>query len=99
MSEHPSPGPDRIEAAFEPMRVAEIAEGLYEVEPVDGEDVYRVDVDLGACLCPDFEYRSEEIGACKHIIRVRAVHEAKQLPDVGVELESGSDLVDGVHPA
>jgi carbon monoxide dehydrogenase subunit G len=71
------PGPERVERALsDPMQVAELAGGIYEVQTLGGDN-YRVDVETGTCLCDDYEYRGEEIGACKHIIRVRAVHEGR----------------------
>lgn len=83
MTDQPAPGPKRIERALTtPMRVDKLAPGVYEVQSVGSDEVQRVDVEYGACLCEDFQYRSEEIGACKHLIRARAVHEARQLPAV-----------------
>jgi len=65
-----------VEAATQRMATMEIADGLYLVDNGKrGEDhaQYRVEPDLPACTCADWEYRSEELGAdgCKHIRRVR----------------------------
>jgi hypothetical protein len=48
----------------------ETAPGLYHVYSEDGESRYLADVRLGACECPDFEYRSPA-GGCKHVRRAR----------------------------
>lgn len=73
---------DRIERAIrDPMHVQRLAPGVYEVVTLAG-DRYRVDVTLGACRCPDFEYRGRQSGfACKHLVRARAVHEGREVRD------------------
>lgn len=80
MAVHPPRLPDRVERAFEPMHVTRIAPEIYEVVALDG-DTYRVDLAIGACLCEDYEYRGQDRAgfACKHLIRARAVEEARQL--------------------
>jgi len=65
-----------VAAATERMAVAELADGLFLVDNGQhGADhaQYTVKPDLPACTCPDWEYRSEELGddGCKHIRRVR----------------------------
>lgn len=84
MSENPSPsfptpGPSRVEKALsDPMNIEEVSAPMYVVQTVGGDE-YRIDVELGACECDDYHYRSEEIGACKHIVRARAHHEAREV--------------------
>lgn len=75
--------PDRIERALvDPMALTEIAPRMYEVVTLDGES-YRVDVEAGACTCPDFEYREV---CCKHQIRARVERETRQIAaERGVE--------------
>jgi len=80
VTEQPAPGPGRIERAFQPMDVEELAGSVYRVRTLGGHD-YRVDVEAGVCLCDDFQHRGETIGACKHIIRARMVHEGKEVQE------------------
>lgn len=70
----------RVERALrDPMHVTHLAPGVYAVVVLDGTE-YRVDVTLGACSCPDYEYRGRQSGfACKHLVRARAVHEAREV--------------------
>jgi hypothetical protein len=52
------------------------APGLYLVTTASGSS-YTVDPDLGACECPDAEYRD---ATCKHVRRVRFERGARQVP-------------------
>jgi len=52
------------------------AAGLYHVTTASGSS-YTVDPDLGACECPDAEYRD---ATCKHVRRVRFETGARQVP-------------------
>jgi len=77
-SSPPTPATARrsVEAATQRMATVEVADGLFLVDNgKHGEDheQYRVEPDLPACTCGDWEYRSEDLGAdgCKHIRRVR----------------------------
>jgi predicted nucleic acid-binding Zn finger protein len=54
-------------AMLEGMSVEPIAPGMYSVRKGDGTE-YVVDIDGGACTCPDFRYREVE---CKHLRRAR----------------------------
>lgn len=67
-----------VRAACDPLATARLADGLWLVDNGklgDSHDQYRVDPDKPACTCPDWQYRSDELGAdgCKHIRRVRMV--------------------------
>lgn len=71
---------DRLDRALaEPMCIEILAPGIYEVTSLDGE-TYRVDPSLGACQCPDFEYRASTTDdlVCKHVAAVVA----RRGPDV-----------------
>ena len=61
-----------LRAASEHMTVIEEAQALFSVTTQSGSE-YTVDLREPACTCPDFEYRSEQLGeqGCKHIRRVR----------------------------
>jgi len=54
------------------MTVIEEAQALFSVTTQSGSE-YTVDLREPACTCPDFEYRSEQLGeqGCKHVRRVR----------------------------
>jgi len=65
-----------VKAATQRMATAELAPNLYLVDNGkrgDDHAQYTVEPDLPACTCPDWEYRSEELGedGCAHIRRVR----------------------------
>lgn len=63
---------DRLESAMtEPMHVAQLAPGMYEVTTLSGE-TYHVDPSLGACECPDHEYNVGDLDGvrCKHALAV-----------------------------
>jgi hypothetical protein len=67
-----------VRAACESLATARLAPDLWLVDNGkhgDDHDQYRVDPDAPACTCPDWQYRSNELGAggCKHIRRVRMV--------------------------
>lgn len=71
---------DRVDRALaDPMIIEDLAPGMYEVTTLDGE-TYRVDPSLGACQCPDFEYRASNRDdlVCKHVAAVVA----RRGPDV-----------------
>lgn len=72
---------ERIDRSFEPMVVDAVAPEMYRVTTLAGRE-HVVDVRDGVCGCEDFEYSSAP--ACKHLIRVRAIHEGEKcepLPD------------------
>lgn len=75
-------------AAEESMAVVREAPDLFEV--YSGEtSVHTVDLESGACTCEDWQYRSEQIGRCKHASRV--------LQTLGrIPIERGGDRVDPV---
>lgn len=54
------------------------ADGLYEVTSQSGKE-YIVDLQLGACECPDFGHRQPSDG-CKHVRRVAFETGARELP-------------------
>lgn len=65
---------DRVDRALaDPMRIAEVAPGVFEVLTLAG-DTYRCDPSLGACQCPDFEYNvgDRDGVVCKHVAAVVA---------------------------
>lgn len=70
---------DRVDRALEPMRIDELAPGIFEVQGLGG-DTYHVDPSLGACQCPDFEYNvgDRDGVVCKHVAAVVA----RRGPDV-----------------
>lgn len=72
-----------IAAAVEYMATAEIAPEIYVVVN-DRGDTYTIDLDGGACSCPDFEYRSELLGddGCKHRRRVEMQLGERPLPPI-----------------
>lgn len=83
-----------VRAATRWLAVYEQAPGIYLVDngkQGDEHAQYRVDPDAPACTCPDWEYRSEELGedGCLHIRRVRM--ERGEI-DVSVLLETDLDL-------
>jgi len=83
-----------VRAATRCLAVYEQAPGLYLVDNGrQGEDheQYTVEPDAPACTCPDWEYRSEELGddGCLHIRRVRM--ERGEI-DVAPLLETDLDL-------
>lgn len=68
--------PERVERALvDPMALTEIAPRMYQVVTLAGES-YRVDVEQGACTCPDFEYHE---ACCKHQIRARVEYETRAI--------------------
>lgn len=74
--------PARIKRAVTDLMVVdEIAPDLYEVLTLAGNG-YRVDVELGACPCPDAQYRD---AVCKHQIRTRIDAETRALDREGIE--------------
>jgi len=66
-------------AATEYLMADKQAPGLWVVDngksDPDEHEQYVVEPDAPACTCPDWEYRSEQLGddGCKHIRRVRMV--------------------------
>jgi len=52
------------------MTVYEEAPGIYSVSTESGSE-YTVDARQLTCDCPDFRYRSETVGTCKHIERCK----------------------------
>ena len=67
--------PDRYRRAVtEAMAVERAADRLYSVSNGDGE-AYTVDLALGACTCPDWQYRGggPEGVVCKHTLRAALV--------------------------
>ena len=71
-SVQPEVDPRTLRAASEHMTVIEEAQALFSVTTQSGSE-YTVDLREPACTCPDFEYRSEQLGeqGCKHVRRVR----------------------------
>lgn len=67
---------DRIDRAGEPMVVDEMAPAMYEVTTFDGS-AYMVDIDGGACTCPDAQYG--DAPRCKHALRATFEHIADEL--------------------
>ena len=60
----------RATAALEDVvDVRSLAPGMFEVQTLS--DVYQVDIELGVCYCPDFEFNSPPKGRCKHLQRAR----------------------------
>lgn len=60
----------RATAALEDvLEVRDLAPGMYEVQTLS--DVYQVDVHLGVCTCPDFEYNDPPKGECKHLVAAK----------------------------
>lgn len=72
-------GEDRAHAAAaEAMVVEQIAPSMHRVVTIS--DTYRVDAELGACTCPDYQYRERE---CKHLVRVKMDLGQTPAPAVG----------------
>ena len=71
-----------VAAAVEYMATAELAPDFFAVVNDEG-DTYHVDVEGGACTCPDFQYRSEVLDeGCKHLRRIRMEHGDRLLPPI-----------------
>ena len=73
-----------LRAATEYLAVVEFVPGMYHVYSENGTE-YTVDPMLGACDCPDAEYRSPAEG-CKHLRRVRMERGERSVPG-GVRLD------------
>ena len=58
-------------AITENMTVERVAERFYEVHSQSG-NTYEIDLQTGACTCPDCEQRGEQY-VCKHAIRASLV--------------------------
>lgn len=75
------------------------ADGLYMVVSQSGKE-YLVDAQLGACECPDHEYRDAR---CKHLRRVAYATGAETIPagvDVGtIDPDLGRHVDDGPRVA
>ncbi|WP_436347054.1 hypothetical protein [Natronorubrum sp. FCH18a] len=67
------------------------ADGLYLVVSQAGKE-YLVDADVGACECPDYEYRNAR---CKHLRRVDFATGRRPLP-AGIDLADVDDQL-GEH--
>jgi hypothetical protein len=70
--------PRTVRALTDYLLVVEDAPGLYRVYGEGGNE-YTVDVETGACTCPDAEYRDPDSG-CKHARRVAFHTGARAVP-------------------
>ena len=73
-------------ALLEALLCERIAPGMFRVYNEEGTD-YVVDIDGGACTCPDFRYRAVE---CKHLRRARL--EAGEADTKGLAERIDADL-------
>jgi hypothetical protein len=65
------------------------APGMYHVTTASGES-YVVDARLGACECPDAQFRDPE-GGCQHVRRVAFEIGAREIP-AGIDRDAVDDL-------
>lgn len=72
-----------LAAAVEYMATATITPGMVLVAN-DAGDTYVVDLEGGACTCPDYRYRSALLGedGCKHRRRVEMERGERALPPI-----------------
>lgn len=77
-------------AVLEHLVVVEEAPDLYHVYGEAG-DRYVVDTRLGACTCPDFEFRAVE---CKHLRRARLETGEYDADAVADDVEEALEAVD-----
>jgi hypothetical protein len=77
-------------ALLEAMAVDPIAPGMYSVRKDEGTE-YVVDIDGGACTCPDFQYREVE---CKHLRRARLEAGEGNVDTAAAQIETAIDAAD-----
>jgi hypothetical protein len=65
-------------AATEAMTVVNTAPAMFAV--YTATEVYRVDLKIGGCTCPDSQYRRDEIEYCKHERRVLMALGEREIP-------------------
>lgn len=66
-------------SALPDIGIVEDAPGLYVVVSESGQ-TYTVDIETGACDCPDAFYR-QPAGGCKHVRRVRFATGRRSIPE------------------
>lgn len=77
-------------ALLEALVVEPLAPGMFRVRGESGAE-YVVDVDGGACTCPDFQYRAVE---CKHLRRAR-LEAGETDPDaLASRIDAGIETID-----
>lgn len=67
-----------------------LAPGMVRVQGESGNE-YVVDIDGGACTCPDFGYRAVE---CKHLRRARLEAGAADSTELARRIDAGIETVD-----
>ena len=96
-STNPSIESGRFERAVtEAMTVEQIADRFYEVHSQSGS-TYEIDLQTGACTCPDCQQRGEQY-VCKHTIRaslVETIADGVSTPTVAKVAGVAGDLRDG----
>ena len=77
-------------ALLEALLCERTAPGMFRVYNEEGTD-YVVDIDGGACTCPDFRYRAVE---CKHLRRARLEAGDADTAALAERVDAGIEAVD-----
>ena len=77
-------------ALLEAQSVEALAPGMYLVYSENGTE-YVVDIDGGACTCPDFRYRNVE---CKHLRRARLEAGDADTAALAERVDAGIEAID-----